>query len=569
MVMPTMAQNYDEKIDLGCNYLRTGFFKEAFQIFKEVAMYDDAIGHFYVAECYAKGYGVAKDDKVAFSSFRRVAERGLPAAQAKLAYILYKGLGTAKNVSKANYWIGKATNYENIDAYTTYILGLCYEEGLGRQQDMSKAMDCFQKACSKNIDDALIHTAWLFSEGRLVKRDYSQALSVINNAIENIGSGFDYACKGRILKAMGNNTQALNTWQTMVKKCPAYALNGKDRFTMYMRGQSPIPQSVIKGLYAKTETKPQAANNNQLSYNALSSNKKENNIIINYTTVSQLDQQTVVAQQPAEEPQGKPSSALSNVDSNIPTTEQPNKETFAIIIANEQYQDVADVPYAINDGESFGKYCQNVLGLPTTNVHLVKNATFNNMRREISWLKQVATAFKGDAKIIVYYAGHGIPDESSHSAYLLPVDGIGSDVSTGYSLDELYKTLGDMPAKSVTVLLDACFSGAQRDGSMLASARGVAIKAKQGALRGNMVVFSAAQGDETAYPYKEQGHGMFTYYLLKKLQQSKGNTTLGDLIDYVSTQVERQSVVLNGKIQTPTATASNAISTDWKSWKLK
>ena len=30
----------------------------------------------------------------------------------------------------------------------------------------------------------------------------------------------------------------------------------------------------------------------------------------------------------------------------------------------------------------------------------------------------------------VQYAGHGIPDEQNKSAYLLPIDGYGSDVTT-------------------------------------------------------------------------------------------------------------------------------------------
>ena len=98
--------------------------------------------------------------------------------------------------------------------------------------------------------------------------------------------------------------------------------------------------------------------------------------------------------------------------------------------------------------------------------------------------------YQGEASIIFYYAGHGIPDESNRTSYLLPVDGVGNDVSTGYSLDKLYADLSSKPAKSVVVLLDACFSGAKRDGGMLASTRGVAIKAKQNEPRGNMVVIS-------------------------------------------------------------------------------
>ena len=116
--------------------------------------------------------------------------------------------------------------------------------------------------------------------------------------------------------------------------------------------------------------------------------------------------------------------------------------------------------------------------------------------------------------------------------------------------------------------MDACFSGAQRSGDMLASARGVTIKAEQGVPTGNMVVFSAAQGDETAYPYREKGHGMFTYFLLKKLQETKGDVTLGELSNYIETNVKRQSIVVNGKSQTPTVTPSASLE-NWEGVKLR
>jgi hypothetical protein len=49
----------------------------------------------------------------------------------------------------------------------------------------------------------------------------------------------------------------------------------------------------------------------------------------------------------------------------------------------------------------------------------------------------------------------------------------------------------------------------------------------------------------------EFGHGMFTYYLLKKLKDTKGDITFGELADYVTNEVMKQSVVTNGKMQTP------------------
>lgn len=259
----------------------------------------------------------------------------------------------------------------------------------------------------------------------------------------------------------------------------------------------------------------------------------------------------------------------SDIDINIPVSNTKQNNTFAVIIANENYQKEAQVPFAINDGRTFVEYCKKTLGIPNDNVHIVTDATLNNMKYEVRWLKQVIDAYGGEARVIFYYAGHGIPDEAQKTAYLLPVDGFGNDVSTGYKLDELYSTLGNLPSKSVTVFLDACFSGANRDGQMLASARGVAIKAKSSAPVGNMVVFSAAQGDETAYPNNEQQHGMFTYYLLKKIKETSGNVTYKDLSDYVTDNVRKQSIVVNGKSQTPVVVPSATVSGNWESWKLK
>ena len=281
-----------------------------------------------------------------------------------------------------------------------------------------------------------------------------------------------------------------------------------------------------------------------------------NNIIIKEKEINTKNQDIKIA------------SISSDIDKNIPEAINSNSNTFAIVIANETYNKEANVPYAVNDGNIFKEYCRNCLGIPEKNIHLITNATLNDIRHEVKWIQNVAEVYKGDAKIIFYYAGHGIPDEKSKNAYLLPTDGYGSDVATGYSLENLYKTFGSLPSKSITVFLDACFSGAKRDGNMLASARGVAIKVKQTIPVGNMVVFTAAQGDETAYPYKEEEHGLFTYYLLKKLQETKGDVTLGELGDYIKEQVERQSIVTNGKLQSPSIMATSSIGNEWKNWTL-
>lgn len=258
----------------------------------------------------------------------------------------------------------------------------------------------------------------------------------------------------------------------------------------------------------------------------------------------------------------------SEVDRNIPENPQDNSDTFVLIVANEQYQTVAPVPFAQNDGTIFREYCTKTLGIPQNNVRFLPNATLNQIRSGVNWLKLV-TEVSQSPKVIFYYAGHGVPDESNRNPYILPVDGIGNDVTTGFKIDDFYASLGGMSAERVIVFMDACFSGSRREDGMLASARGIALKSKPGQPVGNMVVFSAAQGDETAYPDPDQGHGMFTFYLLKKLQETGGAVDLQTLGNYIVENVSRRSVLLNGKRQTPCVVPSPAVGESWKGWTLK
>lgn len=259
----------------------------------------------------------------------------------------------------------------------------------------------------------------------------------------------------------------------------------------------------------------------------------------------------------------------SDVDRDIPVAKNKAENTFAFIIANENYPD-APVPYSLNDGRMFKEYCQKALGLPEKNINLYEDATFGNIITAVEKMKQVADAYDGEASVILYYAGHGFPDDKQQTAYLLPIDGDASSITTtGYSLAKLYKEIAGLKLKSAIVFLDACFSGAKREDQMLASSRGVAIKVKEEAPQGNMLVYSAAQGDETAHQLEDKHHGLFTYYLLKQLQATGGNVDMGTLTEYVTKQVKRQSVVINNKKQTPTVIPSQALMNSWQTMKLR
>ena len=276
------------------------------------------------------------------------------------------------------------------------------------------------------------------------------------------------------------------------------------------------------------------------------------------------EQDAMVAQKPVPVEEN-----LDPIDVNLPKATEPRDNTFAVVIGNEDYKYVAAVPFAARDAAIFAKYCSVTLGLPDDNIRLYTNATYGDILDAIDDIKTISEVYNGDIRVIFYYAGHGVPDEATRNAYLLPVDARSQQLKTCYPIEKLYAELGSLKAHSVTLLLDACFSGSQRGEGMLMSARGVALKPRTDEPKGNMVAISAATGEETAYPYAEKRHGMFTYYLLSKLQESGGDVTLGELCDYITTKVSQQSVKVNRKQQTPTVMPSPEIETSWRTLPLR
>ena len=146
---------------------------------------------------------------------------------------------------------------------------------------------------------------------------------------------------------------------------------------------------------------------------------------------------------------------------------------------------------------------------------------------------------------------------------------LSSNFETVIKLEDLYNRLNTSPVQSVTIFLDACFSGSVCNDCILAKARGVKIQPKPDVMKGNLIVFSAATGDETAFPYEDKQHGLCTYFLLKKLQDTEGNANYQTLSDYFIENVKKQSVLVNNKTQIPQVNTSPAVNDTWQMMKLK
>jgi len=252
-----------------------------------------------------------------------------------------------------------------------------------------------------------------------------------------------------------------------------------------------------------------------------------------------------------------PEETLADVDI-PPKTETKNPDGIAIVIGVENYQYVSEATYAYNDAEVFREYLADTMGFSKAKVKIITNrqatlAEFNKLLSPNGWLAR--NAKPGKSEIVIYFSGHGIPDRKTKQTGLLPFD-VDPNYSIGFRLSDLYASLGNLNAKSVSVFLDACFTGENRERRMLlADARGIVVVPIDKSLPNNITVLSAASGGQFSGALKEKEHGLFTYYILKGLGGDADNNqdkklTIGELGSYVQVKVKEQAAI-EGREQIP------------------
>lgn len=243
----------------------------------------------------------------------------------------------------------------------------------------------------------------------------------------------------------------------------------------------------------------------------------------------------------------------------------PDNNKYALIIGNEDYNKFKqqalyepNVDFAVSDAEVFGEYARKILGVPESNIILLKNATYSQMNSSINKIARMAGLNPGKIDLYVYYAGHGQVDGNSKDCYLIPVDVSTTSPSDGIKLETMYAKLSESGARRTMVFLDACYSGI---------GRGIVIRPKDTPIKGNLVVMTASSAIQRSMPYAEKRHGLFTYFLLKQLKDSSGDITIENLYESVRASVQSNSIWINNMEQTPELLSGPGISEGWKQWK--
>jgi len=212
---------------------------------------------------------------------------------------------------------------------------------------------------------------------------------------------------------------------------------------------------------------------------------------------------------------------ISEVDFNLPKTRMQNPDAVAVVIGNANYTKTKTVDFALNDAFIVKKYLVEVLGFKEGNILYKEDALKSDFEvlfgvKDNPKGKLNNSIKQGKSDVFIFYSGHGAPGLKDKEGYFVPVDCDPQYIELGgYSTDVFYKNLAQIKAKSVTIVLDACFSGVE----LYENISPIRIKTKGilGVIDG--VLLTSSFSDEVSCWYNEKGHGMFSYFFLKAIHQ--------------------------------------------------
>ena len=216
---------------------------------------------------------------------------------------------------------------------------------------------------------------------------------------------------------------------------------------------------------------------------------------------------------------------------------KPHKK-YALLVGVSKFQNSFDtLEFSGKDATDLAAYLIKQAHFSQENVEVLtdEKATTRNIREAFGRIRAKA---KPDDMVIIYISSHGRPRnlDPTGLSYVMTWDTeMGTQAktfATALQMVELAELGRWTLARDYVLLLDTCYSGSAKPGSVTAQTD--PLQGLQGS--GNRAVIAASQENEKSYEDREHRHGFFTRFLLDGLNQEH-DVPLAALYDYVRTHV--------------------------------
>ncbi|MBI5438224.1 MAG: caspase family protein [Nitrosomonadales bacterium] len=209
----------------------------------------------------------------------------------------------------------------------------------------------------------------------------------------------------------------------------------------------------------------------------------------------------------------------------------------AVVIGNNAYQDssLPSLNGAAKDADAVSKMLKEKMGY---DVRMVHNGTRADIVRT---LNRVSDETGSKDSVVVYYAGHGYQMEDTKVGYWIPSDASAEDPNKWISNSDVNKMLANIPAKQMILMSDSCFSGTLA-GEQKVTSGSVAGSSVQEILGKRSVLVMSSGGEEPVIDEGKEGHSVFAWHLMDKLNKVEQYKNGADVFDAVKAGVAKDGI---------------------------
>ncbi len=233
---------------------------------------------------------------------------------------------------------------------------------------------------------------------------------------------------------------------------------------------------------------------------------------------------------------------------------QAERDAVAVVIGIANYRSLPKADFANDDARAFYDYAIRALGIKPENIKLLVDSDAEEAEILKTFRTWLPSRVKSTTEVFVFYSGHGLPMPDGKGLYLIPPRADREVIDdTAIPFSKLNAALTLAKPKSVTIFLDACYSGQARSGeTLVANARPVQLKSDSRYFPESFTVITASQNDQISSSNPELQHGIFSYYLMKGMEgdadeNRDGKITLGEMQSYLSENVSRHAAMMSRK----------------------
>ncbi len=195
----------------------------------------------------------------------------------------------------------------------------------------------------------------------------------------------------------------------------------------------------------------------------------------------------------------------------VPVITKESKN-YALLIAAQNYEDdaIPSLSNPVADAIKLKQLFKSNYSFSDDNIFTLFNPTTLDVKKTFAEIMEI---IQPDDNIVIFYAGHGMWQESDKKGYWLMTDAKRNDVNTWFSNKLMLELIAKLPSRHTLLITDACFSG----GVFKTRSLGTDAPQAMRELSEKISRVAITSGNDTEVP----DESVFMKYLVKALSENK------------------------------------------------